>query len=337
MDSTPTANLPTLLLTRLDRGLSPTIDAQTLAPYGQKNVKELCRRKVLAPLPCPDVVAPCGECDEGCLGMAVVEIDGKPRALCPNGILAPQNLDPLRLERYFVDEKELCFQLRQGNGLTGEGVEALSGGLWLLGWDDAQTPVFALFRCGEASAALAIGAVLSFAQGQKAEIWLPCCDVLPLAVRSAAGCDLTFRDLSMEIDVSDTAPMFRLVKQVEKISEAIDLKPEIIINVDARTVRFRNADVALGPTVFRLLLTLAEHAVKTHESMPSAKLIKSIWGSKGMNEDLRNNLRRLRKGFQKTMGASFDPKSIIHHNAKTGTRLAIPSKLILIVKADNQN
>ncbi len=337
MDSTPIANLPTLLLTRLDRGLSPTIDAQTLAPYGQKNVKELCRRKVLAPLPRPAVVGPCGECDEGCLGMAVVEIDGKLRALCPNGISAPQNLDPLRLERYVVDEKELCFQLRQGNGLTGEGVEALSGGLWLLGRDAAQTPVFALFRCGEASAALAIGAVLSFAQGQKAEIWLPCCDILPLAVRNAAGRGLTFRDLSMDIDVSDTAPLFRLRRQAEKVSEAIDLKPEIIINVDARTVRFRDADVALGPTVFRLLLTLAEHALITPEPMLSAKLIKTVWGSQGIGDDLRNNLRRLREGFQKAMGSSFDPKSIIHHYAKTGTRLAIPSNLILIIKADNQN
>jgi hypothetical protein len=187
-----------------------------------------------------------------------------------------------------------------------------------------------LLRCTETPAAVMLGAVSSFTGGQKAVIWRPSGDVLPFATRNAVSRDLMFRDLSLEFDPSETAPLFRLKSHPEKASTEDAPKPVLVINTDSQTVRFRDVDVTLGPVVFRLLLALAEHAAKTSEPLSSTTLIKNIWGAQGLGDDLRNNLRRLREGFKKAMGGSFDPKSIIHHNQKTGTGLAIPSQHILI-------
>ena len=316
-----TEPLPRLLLRLSEAGEPAILWGRLAAPYAGRAFDRLVDHGVLieqVPATESDV---CSSCECGLEARPIQRIGGGLVAACPIDHDSDVVLDDDDLRSFRIDPPALVREIAISSGF-GDEPSSVVAGVWYLGETSSQRAVFLALARGAILQPGVIRLMRSITRSMPMTLISPGMNADDQARVVDAGLHLV--SVADCIAGNETASGFGIAHS--ELEPRPSLPPRLVIGRAARIVSLDGHSKALSEQEFKLLLVLAEHALKSPAVLENRQIEASIWGSNihRISSQVREPVRALRDALARECADPKAARALIENRRNpNGYRLAL--------------
>lgn len=289
------------------------------APYGGRNFERLLTHGVLVELAPATEWDVCPACDCGLDARPILQVNGQHLAVCPTDRRSDLVLGDEDLRSFRIDPAGLVREISMASGFTDD-PSVVAPGIWHLGETSNRRELFlALSRDALLQSGL-ISLVRSLSRSLPATIIAPAMAAAERAHFVEAGVQV----VSMEDCFGGSATGFAIDQS--KVKPSPSTAPRLVIQRTGKTVTLDGLPKALSEQAFKLLVFLAEHALRSPAIVENRVIEKHIWGAQlhRVSSHVREPVRALRDHLAAGSVDAKATRELIENRRKSnGYRLAL--------------